>query len=233
MRQRSHASTRVSDSVEFPEHKRQLTRKSTRLQKAFQSSAFLAAAWVAFVLIGAAVFSRECWHWLSEGESRSTTIRNLGLVVAAVVGLPLAFWRSFVAERQAETAHRGLLNERYQKGAEMLSSRILPVCLGGIYALERLAREKPSAYHVQIMGLLCAFIRNPPRVDDGHSSRPPEHLRAVIAAIRRRSEAQIEAEEEDEYRLNLFEADLTNADLTNTNLSFRVGSQGQIRASRF
>ena len=104
------------------------------------------------------------WCWLSAGESGSTAIRNLGLVVAAIIALPLAIWRSIVAERQAataqrqsETAQRGLLNERYQKGSEMLGSHVLSVRLGGIYALTRLAREHPGDYHTQIMSLLCAF----------------------------------------------------------------------------
>ena len=51
----------------------------------------------------------------------------------------LAVWRSIVAERQADTAQQSLLNERYQKGAEMLGNEVLSVRMGGIYALGRLA----------------------------------------------------------------------------------------------
>ena len=127
----------------------------------YQSNAAWIVAWVMFVLIGTAVFSIVCWRWLNDGESGSTTIRNLGLVIAAIVALPLAIWRSIVAERRAKTAQRGLLNERYQKGAEMLDSQVLAVRLGGIYALARLAREHPGDYHTQIMSLLCAFVRPP------------------------------------------------------------------------
>ena len=108
------------------------------------------------------------WGWLSDGESSSTTIRNLSLVIAAIIGLPLAIWRSIVAERQAdaaqrqsETARRGLLNERYQKGAEMFGSGRLSVRLGGVYALALLAREHPGDYHLEIVSLFCAFVRNP------------------------------------------------------------------------
>ena len=93
---------------------------------------------------------RTFWRWLRDGESSSTTIRNLGLVIAATIALPLAIWRSMVAARQAdaarkqsETAQRGLLNERYQKGAEMLGSNVLVVRLDGIYALVRLSPRAP------------------------------------------------------------------------------------------
>ena len=87
-----------------------------------------------------------------------------------------AVWRSVVTERQADTtqrqfeiAQRGLLNERYQKGAEMLGSMVLSVRIGGIYALAGLAREHPEDYHTKIMRLLCAFVRNP----TGEPTKPP------------------------------------------------------------
>ena len=101
------------------------------------------------------------WEWLSGGESGSTTIRNIALVAAGLIALPLAIWRGVVANRQANTAQQGLLNERYQKGAEMLGNGVLSVRLGGIYALQRLAEESPGQYHIQIMRLFCAFVRSP------------------------------------------------------------------------
>ena len=109
------------------------------------------------------------WDWLSVGESRSATIRNVGLVVAGLIALPLAIWRSIVAEDQTKTAQQSLLNERYQKGAEMLGSEVLSVRLGGIYALQRLAEEHAEQYHVQIMRLFCAFARFPTK-DDGRGA---------------------------------------------------------------
>ena len=62
---------------------------------------------------------------LSSLESWSTIIRNFGLVAAAVFALWFARKRILVADRQADTAQRGLLNERCQKGAEMLGSKVL------------------------------------------------------------------------------------------------------------
>ena len=113
------------------------------------------------------------WDWLQitpDGkESGSTTVRNIGLVIAALVALPLAIWRSLVAQRHADTAQQNLLNERYQQGAEMLGSEVLSVRLGGIYALRRLSEEHPKQYHVQIMQLFCAFVRNPTE-DNGNEA---------------------------------------------------------------
>ncbi|MBC6439282.1 MAG: pentapeptide repeat-containing protein [Rhodospirillales bacterium] len=106
------------------------------------------------------------WGWAHEKTpSNSETLRNLalalGALLAAFIGLPLAVLRSVVAHRQAETSERGLRNERYQKGADMLGSATPATRMGGIYALERLAREHPKNYHVQIMQLLCAFVKHP------------------------------------------------------------------------
>ena len=85
--------------------------------------------------------------------------------MAAAIGLPLAVWRSYVAHKQANTAERGHNNERYQKGADMLGSSVMTTRMGGVYAHERVAQEHPHEYHVQIMKLLCAFLRH--RVKDG------------------------------------------------------------------
>ena len=99
------------------------------------------------------------WDWLRAGESGSTTIRNVGLLIGAIIAMVLAVWRSRVAGRQAATAERGLLNDRFQKGAEMLGSDVLAVRIGGIYGLTHLAREHPHQYHVQVMRLFCSFVR--------------------------------------------------------------------------
>ena len=178
------------------------------------------------VIVVVVAFSIVFWDWLSFGESGSTTIRNLGLVVAAVVALPLAIWRSKVAERQAETAEQNLLNERYQKGAEMLGSDALTVRLGGIYGLQWLAQEHPEQYHVQIMQLFCAFARRPTK-DDGIEARPGtqmqprllrEDVQGVMAAISVCHRRQLILEPDVPFQLDLKFANLSRAWLVNENL---------------
>ena len=110
-------------------------------------------------------------------ETMSTTARNIGILFFGVVAIGFAIWRGIAADRQAkaslfraETSERGLLNERYQKGAEMLGSSVPSVRLGGVFALQSLADEEPHLYHLQIMRLLAAFVCQPPRDADhfGH-----------------------------------------------------------------
>ena len=128
---------------------------------------------IAAVLVIGGLLSWRFWDDLADDrESLSTTIRNLGLVIGGIIAMLLAVWRSRVAERQANTAQQSMLNERYERGVEMLGSDVLSVRLGGIYALERLASEHPQQYHVQIMKLACAFVRHPTK--DANFPEQPE-----------------------------------------------------------
>ena len=132
----------------------------------------------------------KCPEWLTSGESASTTLRNMGLLVAAAIGLPLAIWRSVIAERQAEAARRqseiamrNLLNERFQEGAAMLGNiDIGSVRIGGVHALARLASEYPEEFHLPVMQLFSAFVVDRTRSD------AKEQGRTVITSIERARE---------------------------------------------
>ncbi len=180
------------------------------------------------IVIGVISIVVVYWEWFSDGESGSTTLRNLGLMVAGVIALWFAYRRSGVADRQAETSHRGLLNERYQKGAEMLGSKVLSVRLGGIYALQRLAKDDPKQYHVQITHLLCTFVSHPTEDDDYMAAlrviqQKPHQLRedvqAAITAIGTRNEEKNELEKKEKFSLTLVGAYLADAYLSGANLT--------------
>ena len=130
------------------------------------------------------------WDWLRETpngyESGSTTVRNLGLIVAGLIALPLTLWRIWVADRQAKaaqkqvetsqdqvtTSQRSLLNERYQKGAEMLGSEVLSVRLGGIYALAKSGAVN-ILRNIMFKSCVCSvhFVRNTENLDDKQTYR--------------------------------------------------------------
>ena len=190
------------------------------------------------VVIAGVVLSIMFWEWLGAGESGSSTIRNVGLVGAGLIALPLALWRSIVADRQAKTSQASLLNERYQRGAEMLGNEVLSVRLGGIFALQRLAEERPEQYHVQIMRLFCAFARHPTqdhRLESEQIEFHPDNqlglrqdLEAVILAIESRPKSRVGLENRENFTLDLrgtvlpgihfLDADLSNAMLHQSEL---------------
>ena len=200
-----------------------------------KSGSFWFALSAALLLVAGVVASVVLWGWLHPEVpttvSNSETLRNVGLMIGGVLAFVFALWRGWVAERQAGTAQQSLLNERYQKGAEMLGSDVLSVRLGGIYALERLATEHPQQYHVRIMKLLCAFARRPTRDEDYEirvaernanprklsSSR--EDVQAAIDAIGSRDETRVEIEKSQGFELSLIEADLSHTRIKGANLS--------------
>ena len=186
------------------------------------------------------IWAYICPIWLDFGVNTGDRARNLALTFAAplaLVGILMAYWRNRTADKQTETAikqantsERGLQNDRYQKGSEMLGSGVLVVRMGGVVALERLASDQPVEYHIQIMNLLCAFIRHPSEDashvgasaatnkddGDGPKCRPDVELAAQV--LGRRSEAQCKIERKNEWRADLRRANLIGANLYDANL---------------
>ena len=176
-----------------------------RVRQRLAAAGSHAAGWDGFwwvagmvaVLAGGSLLSWRYWGSLHGSEdSVSTTVRNLGLVIGGVIAVLLAVWRSLVATRQADTAQhqtsiarQGLLNERYQKAAEMLGNENLFVRLGGVYALQALIEEHPEQYYVSCMRLLCALVRNPP-ADQNLPSLSDREMTRWGGGIRLRGDVQ-------------------------------------------
>jgi len=118
------------------------------------------------------------------------------------------------AQRTAELNEQGQVTDRYTKAIEQLGSDKLDVRIGGIYALERIARDSPRDHHT-ITEVLAAFIRDhsheqwPPAEDAAEPparTTRPDVLAAATVIGRRSSEM--------EEQLNLDGANLGGADLT-------------------
>ncbi len=181
------------------------------------------------------------WPWLKAGEgieigeSNSTTLRNVGLLVGGAIAIWLGFWRARVADsqskaatdqaeaakQQAETARRTSLNDRYQRAVEFLGSGDLPIRIGAIHTLSLLAREDPESFYRQFRELGCAFVRQPPHA--GHLGTglkgTREDVDAVMQALGSRTAEQVDIEERQKMRLPLWSVDLRNYDLHKLNLS--------------
>ena len=78
--------------------------------------------------------------------------------------------------RTHELTEQGQVTDRYTKAIEQLGSDKLDVRIGGIYALERIARDSAKD-HPTVMEVLTAFIREhsrdtpEPRVRKGQNDR--------------------------------------------------------------
>lgn len=146
------------------------------------------------------------WYW-DDLWANTEPIRNLALVAAAALGLPIAMWRSYTAHRQAATAQNSLLDERYQRAAEMLGGESV-VRLAGIHALARMAQDY-LPYHVLIMSALSAVVRtSAKRQNDLGRRQMPEDVTVVMEVLAGRSPEQLLMELWEEYKLDLRAADL-------------------------
>ncbi|UWP97606.1 pentapeptide repeat-containing protein [Aliiroseovarius crassostreae] len=147
--------------------------------------AVLALTLLIAFFITLAQFLHAIWDF---GESNQEDVRNIGLILAAMIGFPFIVWRAVVAHKQVETAQQDMITDRINKAVENLGatrnikkyemvstkgSELSPegtyevheltepnleVRIGGILALERITRDDLS-FHIQIMEILTAYVR--------------------------------------------------------------------------
>jgi hypothetical protein len=104
-----------------------------------------------------------------------------GAVIVALIGAPFVIWRAVVAQKTVNVTEQGHITERINTAVQGLGAEKevkrdgadstdpnLEVRIGAIYALERIAQDSDRD-HVQIMEILCAYIRQnapAPQADD-------------------------------------------------------------------
>jgi uncharacterized protein YjbI with pentapeptide repeats len=138
---------------------------------------------------------------------------------------------SYVAWRRFSS---GQITERFTKAIEQLGSEKLVVRLGGIFALERIAKDSPDRDRWTIIEVLTAYVRENSWTgldlqdvakpaygselfgDMGEKDRKPRvDIQTVLTVIGKRSLTNGRG---DHHRLNLSNADLRNVDLSGCNL---------------
>jgi hypothetical protein len=119
--------------------------------------------------------------WLEHVDKvRGLTGRDLASALDTVRGRALAVGTGLVAlaavyytARNADTARQGHVTDRYTKAIEQLGSDRLDVRVGGIFALERIARDSARDQPI-VIEVLAAFLREHGQDED---ARLGEHRR--------------------------------------------------------
>lgn len=137
-----------------------------------------------------------------ENTYRQLILTLLGGTLAAVT-VYVGLRNLHVALRNQELAREGQITDRFSRAVEHLGSDKLDLRLGGIYALERIARDSPADQWT-VVEVLSAFIREravppsgeewPPADPDAYlerlakenSLRPPADIQAALTVIGRR-----------------------------------------------
>ena len=111
-------------------------------------------------------------------------------IITALFVLAGLYWtarRVLATEKNVGVAEEGQVTERFTRAIEQLGNDKMAIRLGGIYALERIAKDSEKD-HGPVMEVLTAYVRenaprqNPPKVPD----RPATDIQAILTVIGRR-----------------------------------------------
>jgi len=116
-----------------------------------------------------------------------------------------------VSRAQLDVAREGQLTDRFAKAIAQLGDEKMEIGLGGIYALERIARDSERDYN-PIIDVLTAYLRNRARkpATGDIPAEPPSDIQAALTVVARRSHAYNDGETR---RLNLAGVFIPGADL--------------------
>ena len=172
-----------------------------------------------------------------DAQGRVTARQGVRTATLALVAGGLAVLGSFYTARTFALNRAGQITDRFTKAIEQLGHQTaIDVRLGGIYALERIARDSKHD-HPQVIEVLTAFIRehasrttanastntppdgtlndDPPAI--GRVPRTPlaTDVQAALTVLGRR---MLQHEKDSELALNLAGAQLTHANLAEASL---------------
>jgi uncharacterized protein YjbI with pentapeptide repeats len=161
-----------------------------------------------------------------ENESRGTLGQILS-GVAVLTGLIFAWQQLGQTSDNLFVSQEGQITDRFSGGVGHLGSDNPTVRLGGIYALERIARDSPRDYG-PVMEVLTGFARQQSPLPANAAATPaagapeiPTEVAAVFKVIGRRTPEQVKVEMQeggclDLTGINAVGADLADYDLRNT-----------------
>ena len=100
------------------------------------------------------------WLGISNLETKITweTINQALFGLVLIVGIYVAYRRALALEETAHAQHDANEQKMFSEATENLGHQTASVRLGGIYALDRLARSN-EGYLVSIVEILCAHLR--------------------------------------------------------------------------
>lgn len=144
----------------------------------------------------------DVMDWFAIADQALGQYSNIAKTLGALIvlaGLYLTYRRSATQERSAQTDSDRMKADVFTKAIDQLASPDLAVRIGGIYALERIAKTTPE-YHWPIMETLTAYVRHraaaPEGVDDIEPNRDSHYsfkrkvdVQAVITVLARRETA--------------------------------------------
>lgn len=139
----------------------------------------LAPGWIVSIDLGGQTVS-AAERLDAVNGARTTILQAVGGLVLTLGAY--ATWRRLrINEEELRSDRDGQITERYSRAIEHLGSDSRDVRIGGIYALERVARNSAED-RAAIVAVLCAYVRGHapwPPVDGDEAGLVPEDLRSL------------------------------------------------------
>lgn len=173
-----------------------------------------------------------------ENDSRGTLGQILS-GVAVLTGLIFAWQQLGNTSDTLRVNQEGQITDRFSRAVDQLGSEQLTIRLGGIYALERIARDSPRDYG-PVMEVLTAFARQESPLPAAAAATPvaaatrvPPDVRAVFKVIGRRTPAQVKVElEEGQGCLDLTGVNAIGANFVGANLQNTCWNRSDLRGAQ-
>ncbi len=121
---------------------------------------------------------------------------------------------AYLSRRNLQITEGKEVTERFSKAVELLGDERLEVRLGGIYLLERVAKDSPSDHWI-VMEVLTSYIREKAALRGQRSTHMPTDIQAALTVISRRNVQN----DLPGGQLNLSKTDLSRSELANAHLS--------------
>ena len=181
------------------------------------------------VLVGLAAVLFILWQLGLVTFAGQVTLVQIITGLLVLVGLYWTSRRVLAAEENVRVAEEGQITERFTRAIEQLGHEEMAIRLGGIYALERIAKDSEKD-HGPIMEVLTAYVRekaNKLKLDVLRvAERPPTDIQATLTVISRRKTTDIKRLDDFFDLTNthlagvaLYEADLSGANLSGARLT--------------
>jgi len=126
-------------------------------------------------------------------DDRRKTWAQIAVGIIVMLGVLATFRRTSATERTVHLLQEGQITERFTRAIDQLGSDNTAVCLGGIYTLERIAKDSPNNDHRQVMEVLTAYVREnaqwiePAEGEENQEERPSTVIQAILTVLGRRN----------------------------------------------
>lgn len=158
----------------------------------------------------------------AEGQLKVSKETAKKRVQAAEAQVAAAEEQEKAARQYGDAAKESAQDARYRRGVEALGHDEMSIRLAGVYELEALFHENCDKYGIRVIRHLCAFARNPPRLDARVAMYPPlgEDVQEIITFIGGKAHDTFqEINLDQKCKIDLRGAILQYADMRKTNMS--------------